>query len=167
VAELAEFLLAHVGIPLIAGLVLLFMVAASDNRPLTLDSSNDIALDFIILSVGATGAIFLNPRLTDHWKGFTPILGIVVTLIDLLLASILVYRRRWRARALSTGDAFVDLLLGILGLTITVRLRPLEVKRYERALQVGVRSAGFSGRGCRYSRRLDLPAEPTRKVPRR
>ncbi|HEY4594634.1 MAG TPA: hypothetical protein VIJ61_19605, partial [Thermoanaerobaculia bacterium] len=94
-AELAEFLLAHIGIPLIAGLVLLFMVAASDNKPLSLDSSNDIALDFIILSVGATGAIFLNPRLTDHWKGFTPILGIVVTLVDLLLASILVYRRRW------------------------------------------------------------------------
>jgi hypothetical protein len=65
-AELAEFLLAHVGIPLIAGLVLLFMVAASDDKPLTLESSNDIALDFIILSVGATGAIFLNPRLTDH-----------------------------------------------------------------------------------------------------
>jgi len=120
VAELAEFLLAHIGIPLIAGLVLLFMVAASDNKPLTFDSSNDIALDFIILSVGATGAIFLNPRLTDHWKGFTPILGIVVTLIDLLLASILVYRRRWRSRTLSKGEAFVDLLLGILGLTITV-----------------------------------------------
>ena len=47
-AELAEFLLAHIGIPLIAGVVLLFMVAASDNKPLTLDSSNDVALDFII-----------------------------------------------------------------------------------------------------------------------
>jgi len=120
VAELAEFLLAHIGIPLIAGLVLLFMVAASDNKPLSLDSSNDIALDFIILSVGATGAIFLNPRLTDHWKGFTPILGIVVTLVDLLLASILVYRRRWRMGAPSRGDAYLDFLLGILGLTLTV-----------------------------------------------
>jgi|SRR3954452_677640 hypothetical protein len=120
VAELAEFLLAHIGIPLIAGLVLLFMVAASGNKPLSLDSSNDIALDFIILSVGATGAIFLNPRLTDHWKGFTPILGIVVTLVDLLLASILVYRRRWRTGAPSRGDAYLDFLLGILGLTLTV-----------------------------------------------
>lgn len=119
-AELAEFLLAHIGIPLIAGVVLLFMVAASDNKPLTLDSSNDIALDFIILSVGATGAIFLNPRLTDHWKSFTPILGIVVTLVDLLLASILVYRRRWRSGAPSKSDAYLDLFLGVLGLTATV-----------------------------------------------
>ena len=117
-----EFLLAHVGVPLMAGLVLLFMVAASDSQPLTLHSCNEIALDLVILSTGATGAIFLDSRLGAHWKNFTPVIGIFVVLVDLLLASFLVYRRRWRPTdtPVSRGQAYLDLLLGALGLTVTV-----------------------------------------------
>jgi len=114
-----EFLVAHFGIPLVAGLVLVFMTAASGQEPLGLGSCNDIALDLILLSTGANGAIFLNPRLSQHWSGSTPIVGILVVLVNLLLASALVYRRRWRANVPTRSQAYVDLFLGVLGLGIT------------------------------------------------
>src|SRR5215208_6670389 len=119
---MGEFLLAHLGVPLMAGLVLLFMVAASDSQPLALHSCNEIALDLVILSTGATGAIFLDSRLVAHWMGFTPVVGIIVVLVDLLLASLLVYRRRWRPTGtpVSRSQAYLDLLLGTLGLAFTV-----------------------------------------------
>ena len=93
---MGEFLLAHLGIPLLAGLVFLLMVAASSREPLSLSSCNDVALDLVVLSIGANGAIFLNPRLSAHWGTFTPVVGILVVLANLLLASLLLYRRRWR-----------------------------------------------------------------------
>jgi hypothetical protein len=114
-----EFLLAHLGIPFLAGLVFLFMTAASDTHPLSLDSCNDVALDFTILSIGANGAIFLNPRLVAHWKELTGVYGIVVVLVNLFLASFLVYRRRWRQGPTTTWQAYVDLFFGVLALTVT------------------------------------------------
>ena len=114
-----EFLLAHLGIPFLAGLVFLFMTAASDTHPLSRESCNDVALDFTILSIGANGAIFLNPRLVTHWKELTGVYGIVVVLVNLLLASFLVYRRRWRQEPTTWVQAYVDLFFGILALTVT------------------------------------------------
>ena len=116
---MVEFLVAHFGIPLVAGLVLVLMTAASDKAPLGLTSCNDIGLDFILLSTGANGAIFLNPRLSQHWSGSTPIVGILVVLANLLLASMLVYRRRWRDGSPSRAQAFIDLFLGAIGLGVT------------------------------------------------
>jgi hypothetical protein len=80
---------------------------------------NDVALDFTILSIGANGAIFLNPRLATHWKELTGVYGIVVVLVNLLLASFLVYRRRWRTLPTTKVQAFVDLFFGVLALTVT------------------------------------------------
>lgn len=117
---MAQFLLAHLGIPVIAGAVFVFLEAASDKEPLSRAKCNDIALDFILLSIGANGAVFLNPRLNAHWAGFTPVIGIVVVLANLLLSAMLVYRRRWRKVDMPTkGQAYLDLALGVLGLTIT------------------------------------------------
>ncbi|HXH90404.1 MAG TPA: hypothetical protein VNN25_02400 [Thermoanaerobaculia bacterium] len=115
-----EFLLAHLGIPFLAGLVFLFMTAASDAHPLSLKSCNEVAVDFTVLSIGATGAIFLNPRLVAHWKELTGVYGIVVVLVNLLLASFLVYRRRWRQETPTKMQAYVDLFLGVLALTVTL-----------------------------------------------
>lgn len=114
-----EFLLAHLGIPFIAGLVLLFMVAATGTQPLSFDSCNEIALDFAILSIGANGAIFLNPRLIANWKELTAVYGIVVVLVNLLLASFLVYRRRWRQGPTTLWQAYLDLFFGVAALTVT------------------------------------------------
>jgi hypothetical protein len=114
-----EFLLAHLGIPFLAGLVFLFMTAASDTHPLSLESCNDVALDFTILSIGANGAIFLNPRLITHWKDLAGVYGILVVLVNLLLASFLVYRRRWRQEPTTNLQAYIDLFFGVLALTVT------------------------------------------------
>jgi hypothetical protein len=117
--DMAEFLLAHLGIPLLAGLVFVFMVAASDTQPLRLSSCNDVALDLVVLSIGANGATFLNPRLSAHWGQFTPVVGILVVLANLLLASVLVYRRRWRRAEPSRAQGYADLFFGALGLSVT------------------------------------------------
>jgi hypothetical protein len=89
------------------------------HSPVVARSCNDVALDFTILSIGANGAIFLNPRLVTHWKEFTGVYGIVVVLVNLLLASFLVYRRRWRREPTTWAQAYVDLFFGILSLTVT------------------------------------------------
>jgi hypothetical protein len=117
-----QFLLAHLGIPLLAGLVFMLLVASSEKEPLSLAKCNDIALDFILLSIGASGAVFLSPKLSAHWAELTPVVGILLVLVDLVLASILVYRRRWRVDAPTRTQAYLDLALGVLGLTITVAL---------------------------------------------
>ena len=61
--HLSTEMLAHLGIPFAAGLVLLFMIASSDKEPISWANCNDIALDLTILSVGACGGIFANPAL--------------------------------------------------------------------------------------------------------
>ena len=116
---MAEFLLAHLGIPLIAGLVFVLMVAASSQEPLSLSACNDVALDLVVLSIGSNGAIFLNPRLNAHWGAFTPVVGILVVLLNLLLAGLLLYRRRWRRGTPTHPQAYFDLIVGAFGLAIT------------------------------------------------
>lgn len=116
---MGEFLIAHLGVPLFAGIVFVFMVAASDTEPLSLAKCNDIALDLVVLSIGANGAIFVNPRLISHWQAFTPVVGITVVLANLLLASFLLYRRRWRQGTPSKLTAYFDLFMGVPALVIT------------------------------------------------
>jgi hypothetical protein len=64
---LLEFLLAHIGVPFVAGVALVLFEAVASTEALSWDGCNAIGLDFAILSIGATGAIFVNPRLIDHW----------------------------------------------------------------------------------------------------
>jgi len=117
---MAQFLLAHIGIPLLSGVVFLLLVASSDKEPLGWAKCNEIALNFILLSIGASGAVFLNPRLSANWAELTPIVGILLVLANLALASVLVYRRRWRVDAPTSAQAYFDLVLGVLGLALTV-----------------------------------------------
>jgi hypothetical protein len=117
---MGAFLLAHVGIPFLAGLVFLFMTGAAGEKPVSLESCNEIALDFNVLSIGATGAIFLNDRIIVHWKELTGIYGITVVLVNLLLASLLVYRRRWRQPPTTNYQAFWDLVFGAFALGVTL-----------------------------------------------
>jgi hypothetical protein len=68
---MGTFLFAHLGVPFLVGLALVFFVAAAEKEPISWASCNDIAVDFGILSMGANGGIFLNPVLTQHWGANT------------------------------------------------------------------------------------------------
>jgi hypothetical protein len=53
-------LLGHIGVPLLFGIAfVLFSVASSSGSP-TWDIAIETALDFAVLGIGATGAIFEN-----------------------------------------------------------------------------------------------------------
>jgi uncharacterized membrane protein len=66
--------------------------------------------------------VFLSPKLSAHWAELTPIVGILLVLANLALASMLVYRRRWRVDAPTSTQAYFDLVLGLLGLALTVAI---------------------------------------------
>ncbi len=112
-------ILAHIGIPFAAGLVLLFVIAASDKEPISWESCNDIALDLTILSAGASGGIFANPTLIHHLGANAAVYGILTVLCDLVLAGILVYFRRWRKFPTTAWAGVRDLLLGAASIVLT------------------------------------------------
>lgn len=113
------FLLAHIGVPLIAGIALIVFESASSRNPLSWDDGNEIGLDFTLLSIGATGAIFVNERLLRNWGENTPLYGILVVLVNMILAAWLLTRRRWREHPATAWQAFTDMFLGVLALSIT------------------------------------------------
>lgn len=112
-------ILAHIGIPFAAGLVLLLIIAASDKSPIAWENCNDIALDLTILSVGASGGIFANPTLIKHLGENAAIYGILVVLCDFVLVGLLVYIRRWRKSPVSAASGVRDLFLGLLTVGLT------------------------------------------------
>ena len=120
IAGMFEVLLAHIGIPLLAGLVLLFMIAATDKEPISWKSCNDIALDLTILSAGACGGIFANPTLLRNLGDQSAIYGIVLVLLDLFCAGILIYFRRWQVGSATALSAIRDLFFGGLTVGLTV-----------------------------------------------
>lgn len=132
-------LLAHIAIPVIAGLCLVFFIRARDG--LTWASCNEVAIDFVLISIGATGALFLNPKLTTKWGSAAAIYGMLIVLGNLLFASILVYRGNRRHRQIDYDqdptslaifltrrpavvvtwkEGYVDLFFGMIGLVLTL-----------------------------------------------
>src|SRR5258706_13422121 len=95
-SAMLEFFLAHVAIPFLAGLVVLAIVIVSGPKAISWDAANDAALDMTILSIGATGGLFLNHKLQEHLGGQTPLYGILAVLANLLLSCMLSYRKRWK-----------------------------------------------------------------------
>jgi hypothetical protein len=111
-------LLAHIAIPVVAGLVLVFFVQATHTERLSWNSCNEVALDFVLISVGATGALFLNPKLTAKWGERAAVYGILIVLVNLFFASLLVYRSNHREKMVGRGTGFIDFCLGIAGLVL-------------------------------------------------
>ena len=102
-------ILAHIGIPFAAGLVLLLVKIASATAPITWEICNDIALDLTILSVGASGGIFVNDRLLDSLTKFgmrPAIVGIAIVLGDFIPLGLLLVIRRYRAPKGFWGGAY-------------------------------------------------------------
>jgi hypothetical protein len=120
-----EYLLAHLAIPFLAGLVVLAIVIVSGPKEIGWDAANDAALDMTILSIGATGGLFLNHRLQEHWGMQTPLYGILAVLANLLLSCMLVYRKRWKPEAERTAtirNMWPDLVVGTLAMCLTTGL---------------------------------------------
>lgn len=111
-------LLAHIVIPLVAGLGLVLFERASEATPLSWHSCNAIALDFVLISIGATGALFLNPKLAEKWgPGETAVYAILIVLVDFVLAAFLVYLKKHR-RTVGPFEGFLDMFFGVLGLVL-------------------------------------------------
>jgi hypothetical protein len=112
-------ILAHIGIPFAAGIVLLLVIAASDKEPISWASCNDIGLDLSILSAGASGGIFANPTLIQHLGTNAAVYGILVVLCDFILAAFLVCFRRWRKDPANVYSGLRDLFFGLLTVGLT------------------------------------------------
>jgi hypothetical protein len=113
-------ILAHIVVPLMAGVVFLLFVAATEAEPIAWKNCIDIGLDLTLLGLGATGAIFVNPTLVQHWGTKAAIYGILVVLSDLILAGALVYIRRFRTQPVVPWQGFRDLSFGILTIVIAL-----------------------------------------------
>src|SRR5712691_10738080 len=87
------YLLGSVGIPLLFLIALLIFDRAATSVPPGWEQCTDIALTLAIFSLGATGQIFGNPKLAAAFGSNTALLGIAAVCLNLIFASILVYRK--------------------------------------------------------------------------
>jgi hypothetical protein len=112
-----------IGIPVLAGIVLMFVRAATDVEEIGPEKGVDIGMDLIILSVGACGGIFSNATLVKKFGSGVPSYGIAVVLVCLVIMGLLAYIRRWQDRASVTwGKAYRNIALGMLGLVLTTSI---------------------------------------------
>lgn len=102
-----------------AGLVLIVFRITASPEPISWANCNEIAVEFALISIGANGAIFLNPNLIERWGVSTPIYGILAVLVNLLIAGTLMYRDRRRTPPVSRKQGIVDLFLGVISISIT------------------------------------------------
>jgi hypothetical protein len=113
-------LLAHMGTPFLAGFVVLGMVVlAKPGVPDWLDA-NDASLDLTILSIGATGPLLLEPKIRQAFDSNMAVYGILLVLTNLLIACVLVGRKKWKQNhALTFENIWPDFLLGLLAVGMT------------------------------------------------
>ncbi len=116
-------LLAHIGLPLIFGIIFIIIVSAVDPRTAGWDLLGEAALDFAILGLGATGSVFDNPRMEQAFPGANATLAAIsVIAANLLFAAIIVSIRASIVRRGANFKAFSAILsiaLGALGLGFT------------------------------------------------
>src|SRR5262245_10452240 len=116
-------LLAHIGVPLLFGLAFVVFSLAASKGPRGWDLAIETALDLAILSIGATGALFENPKLIAAFGVENTIVGIAVIGINLLLSSILVWLRRATSDGSNSpgpGIGFLALFIGSLTIAVVV-----------------------------------------------
>jgi hypothetical protein len=88
-------LLGHIGIPLLFGIAFIFFSIASSTASPTWDIAIETALDFGILGIGATGAVFENEVITKAFSEHSAVVGIAIVGIDFLLVSFIILIRRY------------------------------------------------------------------------
>lgn len=117
---MGALLLAHMGTPFLAGVVVLGMVVIAKNGVPDWSEANDASLDLTILSIGATGPLLLEPKLRQTFDPDMAVYGILLVLTNLLIACVLVGRRKWKTNhALTWGNVWPDFLLGMLSVIMT------------------------------------------------
>ncbi len=113
-------LLAHMGTPFLAGLVVLTMTVIAKDGRLKWAEANDAALDLVILSIGATGPLLLEHKFRENFRPDMAVYGILLVLVNLLLAGILVARKkRIGDKELTFANVWPDFFLGIASLALT------------------------------------------------
>jgi hypothetical protein len=114
-------LLGHIGIPLLFGVAFVLFSVASNTSVPTWDIAVETALNFAILGIGATGAIFENDTINQVFKEHSAVVGITVVGVNFLLASFVVLIRRFifgtTTRKLLWG--IISIILGSLALVVT------------------------------------------------
>ena len=114
-----EFL-SHIAIPLIVVFVLLLFKAVNREKPIGWENCNEIAFELTVLSIGATGGIFVDPALIQRFGKNVGVYGILVVLIDLAFAGWLIYRERWRrGKDTTSSQGMLDLFIGFMCVAIT------------------------------------------------
>jgi hypothetical protein len=85
-------LLAHIGVPFLAVITIL-LFRAPTRAALTLRvNCNEIALEFAILGIGATGGVFLDPNISGAFHGDSGVYGILVVVLEMFFAPLIVFR---------------------------------------------------------------------------
>ena len=86
-------------IPFLGAFALLLGKAIADHEPLSFDDSNDIALDLVLVALGAMGALYSNPGAAKA-LGVTGAVRAVIDAgtVDVFLALLLLYVRFKRNR---------------------------------------------------------------------
>lgn len=113
-------LLAHIGTPLLAGLVVLGIVVVANQETPDWMQANEAALDLTILSIGATGPLLLEPGIRENFRPDMAVYGILLVLSNLLIACILVGRKKWKKnRELTFINVWPDLLFGVFSVAMT------------------------------------------------
>jgi hypothetical protein len=86
--------LAHIVVP---GMVILSFAGfslAARRTPITWNYAIDIAVDLTILAIGATGALFVDPRLIQAFGQNNALVALTVMVTNICLASVLMLFRR-------------------------------------------------------------------------
>ncbi|HME35816.1 MAG TPA: hypothetical protein VKF84_11300 [Candidatus Sulfotelmatobacter sp.] len=88
-------LLGHIVVPLVFGFAFVVFATASSIGPPTWDVTFEMALDFAVLGIGATGAIFENDAINVAYGAHSAVIGITVVGANFLLSSVIMFIRRY------------------------------------------------------------------------
>jgi hypothetical protein len=116
-------LVAHIGIPFLAVIVILLFRAPTRASLPFRHACNEVALEFAILGIGATGGVFLNPESRLVFPGASGVYGILVVMLELVFAALIVSGgSQLPAHTLEPGSkshGLVDMFLGFAPIVIT------------------------------------------------
>jgi len=118
------FVLVTIILPLVVVIIFTIFKAAiraNTSNPLTWNDCNNLAYDFMLLSLGATGGIFTNNKILEHWNRVSPVLVYATVLGILFAGAIILLKEAYRTknpRHITKAQGVRDLLWGLYTLVI-------------------------------------------------
>jgi hypothetical protein len=110
------------GLPVAFGLVFLIFSAATAQDDDGWDLLAEAALDLTILGLGATGAVFDNPRVEHAFGSNAAEVAMAVIAIDLILSAIIVFIKARIVRRhahFNLRSGIIVMFLGVLAIGLT------------------------------------------------